>query len=324
MKDKLLFSCVLLLLLSPLADTKIVFTGKNPETGKKDIYVMNDNGSNLQKITNTPLSENGPTWSPDGKQIAFSRDVSPTRNGQMQNIFLVNADGSHERRLTERRGIDFYPIFLPDGKRLSFSSTRGKESPLYVIELATGNIDILINANVDEPDWAPNGRHIAYQQGGDIHTMTSDGRNPKPLLPPPNFQGPFYRFNSKWAPDGRTLLYIETRYTPELLPVSNTVYLYEWHLGTKKPLPIHKDWRVQSADWMDDGKTLILAADEMGIKTQKHGNYNIYRYHIPSQRMTQLTHLPGANYSVDWVAGALDVSPREKKSTQWGRIKNNP
>ncbi|MDE0326812.1 MAG: hypothetical protein OXN27_23035 [Candidatus Poribacteria bacterium] len=84
-----------------------------------------------------------------------------------------------------------------------------------------------------------------------------------------------------------------------------------------------KDWRVQRLKYMADGKTIILGADETGIKNRRHGTYNIYRYHIPSDTMTQLTHLPGRNHSPDWVEGALDVSPKEKKPVAWGEVKRD-
>ncbi|RKU10357.1 hypothetical protein C6503_19800 [Candidatus Poribacteria bacterium] len=102
------------------------------------------------------------------------------------------------------------------------------------------------------------------------------------------------------------------------------MFLHDMRLNTQEKLPFHKDWRVQRVKWMADGKTLILGADEAGIKNRRHGTYNIYRYHVPSNTMTQLTHLPGRNYSPDWVEGPLDVSPKEKKITLWGEVKKRP
>ena len=328
MKNKLFIACLAALLLVPFAEAKIVFSGgKIPEEAKNlDIFVMDDDGSNLKKITHTPEHEGRPYWSPDGKRIAFSRSFPRIERRQVSNIFIIDADGSNEQRLTQHPDIEFYPVFLPDGRHLSFSRTQNGTGSVYTIDLETLDIERFIDIDINEPDWSPDTRTIACEIGGKIYTMTADGKNQKrPLPPPKDAQAPvIYRFNPKWSPDGRSLLYIETRYTAQLLPLSNTIYIYNFNLRTQAPLPISKDWRFQSAVWIDDGKTLILAADEVGIKNQKHGNINIYRYNIPSNTMTQLTHLPGMNYSVHWVQGALDVLPKEKKTTLWGKIKNNP
>ncbi|RKU08105.1 hypothetical protein C6503_23260 [Candidatus Poribacteria bacterium] len=137
MKNRITFICAMLFLLSPLAHAKIVFAGgRMPEAGKAcDIYVMNDDGSNLRKITNTPEGEGNPKWSPDGKYIAFTRDRPPHNGRQVVNIFMMDADGSNERRLTNHHALDNYPRFLPGGKQLCFLSLTKTESALYNVSL---------------------------------------------------------------------------------------------------------------------------------------------------------------------------------------------
>ena len=333
MKFKLFTACIPLLLLAPLVNAKIVFVNKIPEENQKhDIYVMDDDGSNLKKITNTPVHEINPAWSPDRRHIAFEREIPAADGKQITNIFIVNADGSNERQLTTHTGLDSYPIFYPDGKRVCFSRIQGKEIRLYAVDLESGDIEILIDEDIDKPDWSPNGRHIVYELWNDILTVSTTGpRKPKLLLPPRkreleiqrNIKIKFLeRYHPKWSPDGRTILYCETAYNDQYIAVSSKVFMHDWVLGTQKALPIPKDWRVHRAVWMGDGKTILLSADEIGIKNGRHGTYNIYQYHIPSNTMTQLTHLSGRSYSPDWVEGALDVSPRKKKPTLWSEIKD--
>ena len=331
MKYKLFALCITLSLLASFIDAKIVFTRKIPETGEKhDLYVMDDDGSHLEKITDTPEHEINAAWSPNGKYIAFEREIpSPEDGKQITDIFIVNADGSSERRLTEHPSLDSYPIFLPDSKRLSFSRYEGgQEIRLYAVDLASGAIEVFIDEHVDKPDWSPNGRHIVYQVWNEIFTMPTTGpQKPKLLLPLPKPDPEIigvkhvYRSNPKWSPDGRAILYTQTAYNDQYIAVSSKVFIHDWVLSTQTALPIHKDWRIQRADWMGNENTLTLSADEVGIKNRKHGTYNIYRYHIPSDTMTQLTYLTGRNYSPDWVDGALDVSPKEQKITAWGKIK---
>jgi Tol biopolymer transport system component len=63
---------------------------------ESDIYTINVDGSHERKLTDTPGLDGLPTWSPDGKGIAF---VSDRDSGNWE-IYLMDADGTQQRRLT--------------------------------------------------------------------------------------------------------------------------------------------------------------------------------------------------------------------------------
>ena len=70
---KLSIACVLVLFCSTVASAKILF--RSTREGNGEIYVMNDDGSEVRRLTNTPLSDAAPRWSPDGRTIAFATDM---------------------------------------------------------------------------------------------------------------------------------------------------------------------------------------------------------------------------------------------------------
>ena len=55
-----------------VSNGKIAFSRRNAD-GNTDIYAIDEEGSHQTRLTATKWTEDGPTWSPDGEKIAFSR-----------------------------------------------------------------------------------------------------------------------------------------------------------------------------------------------------------------------------------------------------------
>jgi CSLREA domain-containing protein len=64
--------------------------------GGESVFLMDANGENQQNLTQAPIFDADPAWSPDGKHIAFVRDLS----GQNFNVFTANPDGTNQVQLT--------------------------------------------------------------------------------------------------------------------------------------------------------------------------------------------------------------------------------
>ena len=79
---------------------------------QEDIWVVNEDGSGLTQITDTPAYEAYLSWSPDGTRIAYTTDAS---------IYAVKPDGSDPRALFTE-GELYWPDWSPDGKSMVFTS----------------------------------------------------------------------------------------------------------------------------------------------------------------------------------------------------------
>jgi len=90
---------------------------------KLEIFVMNEDGSNVRQITSNGAANFCPYFHPDGKRIIFASNLhDPT--GRNFDLYLINTDGTGLKRITDNPTFDGFPMFSPDGKKLVFASNR--------------------------------------------------------------------------------------------------------------------------------------------------------------------------------------------------------
>ena len=94
--------------------------------GNKEIYLMDQDGANLRRITLSEGNDTTPAISPDGKWVVYATD----RTGKglklwIQSLMDVNDNGHLlEPQRANLTGVDMHPRFSPDGKWIVFTSDR--------------------------------------------------------------------------------------------------------------------------------------------------------------------------------------------------------
>ena len=104
-----------------------------------------------------------PTWSPDGKQIAFISNMSGRNN-----LWLVPAEGGWPVQLTVSDQRQTAPAWSPDGKWIAYQSDfDGDEQwDIFLVSPKTGKVVNLTSTREiaeQNPTWSPDGRYLAYE-----------------------------------------------------------------------------------------------------------------------------------------------------------------
>lgn len=133
---------------SPTADTLVFWSQRG---GDQAIYTcdLSNPTAGWKRITPKGIVANDPEWSPDGKQIAYTRGKYPKGH-----IWVVNADGTGHRQVTTGSEHEMDPNWSPDGQWLAYVRGPYSKPSLRAIRV-NGNDDRSVSDGTDiaHPNW---------------------------------------------------------------------------------------------------------------------------------------------------------------------------
>jgi TolB protein len=163
----------------PYFDSRVVFVAESgPKNARlKRLAVMDQDGANVQYLTDSSSIVLAPRFSPDGTRILFTSYASG-----FPQIYLMDVATLQTRSLGAQDGtMTFAPRFSPDGNTVAFSLARGGNSDIYTLDLNSGQLTQLTNAPSIEtaPSFSPDGSQIVFESdrtgSQQIYIMSASG-----------------------------------------------------------------------------------------------------------------------------------------------------
>lgn len=131
----------------------------SPPNYQYALMVADSDGYNPQVVVRSRESLLSPTWSPDGKRIAYVSFESGNST-----IYIQDLGTGSRQVVSNSKGINSAPAFSPDGNRLALSLSKGGNPDIYIMDLGSrATTQVTKHFAIDtEPRWAPDGQTLYF------------------------------------------------------------------------------------------------------------------------------------------------------------------
>ena len=237
---------------------RIVFISDQNDD-QNDIYIMDIDGTNFERLTTTSASEYMCSWSPDGRRIVYDSWLFS------DGILVMNDDGSRTFLLIENESpiVYIYPAWSPDGSKIAFIKMTIDEEvfedmDIFVMDVDGGSITQLTDTSDGTewvPAWSPDGVRIVYDftpagQRGDIYVMNAGGSNRRRLTSHmANDTDPV------WSPDGTQIAFISER------DGDYEIYVMDADGSNIRKLTSNSGVYDSDPAWSPDGSKILFSSD---------------------------------------------------------------
>jgi len=194
---------------SGIFNSRIVFVGRKAKGAAKQIYVSDFDGGNVTAITEGNYPHLSPSWSPDGRYIAFT-----SYEHKNPELFIFDTQTRIKKRLTNFAGLDSGANFSSDGKWIAYTSSRGDDTDIFMTNpQGVGKRLLIEGSGLDvDPKFSPDGKQIAFVSGrfGNPHIFVAamdKGDSPKVTSDKRLTYAGWYNATPNWSPDSDKIVF---------------------------------------------------------------------------------------------------------------------
>ena len=284
------------------------------DSNSSEIYVTNPDGSNQTNLTNDPLIDRTPAWSPRGDLLVFS-----SARGQPRyfpgNIYVADSNGSITPRTYFPDGTDFKiiaPTWSPDGSQILYidvcfvcASGPGPHSRFRLIKADGTPLEQILSIPDEvthSPSWSPDGTRIAFAIShrdfrtipsritSSIYVVNADGGGLSKIAsvsgPDNTHSDTLVGGSPAWSPDGTRLTFTGHQ------SGDAEVYVVNAGGGNAQSLTRHPA-NDGDAVWSPDGSHIAFVSD-------RSGNQDIYVMNADGGNQTQVTNSLDDEVAPSW------------------------
>ena len=243
----------------------VEFISLKADKGNKELWTMNIDGSNPQKITNTAESEVGAVWIKNGTKIAF---LSSTDDGMQ--LFTMDPNGENRKQISNvEKGIDGF-LFSPDETKILLirNIKYGKASTDVYPDLDKADVKIVDDLMYKHWDhWVTEIPHpfignVSENGISDIVDIMEGEPYECPMLP---FGG---TESFSWSPDSKTIAYSSRKKTGMEYSLSTNSDIYLYNLETKETKNL-----TEGMMGYDTNPTFSPKGDKLAWLSMEHDGY---------------------------------------------------
>jgi TolB protein len=248
----------------------------------KEVYISDYDGENQRRITVNRVLNITPTWSPDGRSIAYT---SYARGFPTIFVSLIYEGRRLEPSTPGTQ--NWLPAWSPDGTKIAFTSNREGNPELYVMNRDGSNVRRLTNnpAIDTTPTWSPTGAQIAFtsDRSGSpaIYVMGADGLNLRRI----STEG--YCDRATWSPSPYNELAYVCRNGG-----GYDIKIYDFASGEIRQIT-NGEGSNESPAFAPNGRHIAFTSTRAGGKTQ------VFVISRDGKDVRQITRV-GNNYTPDW------------------------
>ncbi len=189
---------------SGIFNSRVAFVGRRSKTASKQVFIADFDGSGLVQVTDGNVPHLSPSWSPDGRSLAYT-----SYEAGNPEIYIYDTVTRTRKRLTQAPGLDSGANFSPQGSIIAYTSSRGDDTDIFMMNKQGSDRKLLIEGSgLDvDPKFSPDKKWIAFVSGrfGNPHIFVGalqwNGETPKLTSDKRLTYAGWYNATPAWSPE---------------------------------------------------------------------------------------------------------------------------